>query len=137
MKVVKTAVGPNKIPYLITHDSRTIRFPHPDIATNDTIKYNLETGEIENFFKFEQGASVMINGGKNIGRVGTISHVSKHDANFDIIHVRDARNKPFATRSSNIFVIGSEKKAAITLPKGKGVSYNIIEERDNRLKAKH
>lgn len=30
-KVVNKAVGPNKIPYVVTHDSRTIRFPHPDI----------------------------------------------------------------------------------------------------------
>jgi small subunit ribosomal protein S4e len=30
-KVVSKAVGPNKIPYIVTHDSRTIRFPHPDI----------------------------------------------------------------------------------------------------------
>lgn len=83
----------------------------------------------------------MINGGQNIGRIGTISHVSKHDANFDIVHVRDARNKPFATRNTNIFIIGQDKKAGISLPKGKGpagIAYNIIEERDNRLKnAKH
>jgi small subunit ribosomal protein S4e len=30
-KVVKKAVGPNKIPYIVTHDARTIRFAHPDI----------------------------------------------------------------------------------------------------------
>ncbi len=30
-KIVKKAVGPNKIPYVVTHDARTIRFPHPDI----------------------------------------------------------------------------------------------------------
>lgn len=63
--------------------------------------------------------------------------MSKHDADFDIVHVRDARNKTFATRNSNIFVIGSEKKAAISLPAHKGIAYNIIEERDNKLKQKH
>lgn len=29
LKVVHKAVGPNKIPYIVTHDARTIRFPHP------------------------------------------------------------------------------------------------------------
>lgn len=106
LKVVKTAIGPNKVPYIVTHDSRTIRFPKPDIHVNDTIKYNLITGEIELSYKFEQGAAVMISGGKNIGRTGTISHVSKHDAGFDIVHIKDYRNKPVATRSSNVFVIG-------------------------------
>jgi len=48
----------------------------------------------------------MVSGGKNVGRVGTISHVSKHDANFDIVHVRDARGKTFATRTTNVFIIG-------------------------------
>ena len=134
LKVTQQAIGPNKVPYIVTHDARTIRFQHPDIKVNDTVKYNLKTGEIEAFYKFEQGATVMISGGKNIGRVGTISHVSKHDAQFDIVHIRDARNKTFATRSSNVFVIGQEKKAGISLPKGKGLAYNIIEERDNRKK---
>ena len=77
----------------------------------------------------------MVSGGKNVGRVGTISHVSKHDANFDIVHVRDARGKTFATRTTNVFIIGQDKKTVISLPKGKGLSYNIIEERENRQKA--
>lgn len=37
-KVVRHATGPNSIPYIVTHDGRTIRFPHPDIKANDTIK---------------------------------------------------------------------------------------------------
>lgn len=41
LKVVKKAVGPNKIPYVVTHDARTIRFPHPDIKEGDSIKYDL------------------------------------------------------------------------------------------------
>ena len=52
LKIKKKAVGPNKIPYIVTHDSRTIRFPHPDINEGDTIKYDLEkkqiTGTIKN-----------------------------------------------------------------------------------------
>lgn len=133
-KVIKTAVGPNKIPYIVTHDGRTIRYPHPNIKTYDTIKLNLETGEIEQFLKYEQGATVMVSGGQNIGRVGTISHVSKHDANFDIVHIRDARGKTFATRVTNVFIIGQDKKTVITIPKGKGLAYNILEEAENKKK---
>lgn len=40
-KVSKKVLGANKIPYIVTHDGRTIRFPHPDIKKNDTIKVSL------------------------------------------------------------------------------------------------
>lgn len=37
-KVKNKVLGKNKIPYIVTHDGRTIRFPHPDIKKNDTVK---------------------------------------------------------------------------------------------------
>jgi len=71
-KVKRKAMGANKIPYIVTHDGRTIRFPHPDIKKNDTIKLNLDTHEVDALIKFENGASVMVTGGNNIGRVGIL-----------------------------------------------------------------
>jgi small subunit ribosomal protein S4e len=46
LKVKAKAVGPNKIPYVVTHDSRTIRFPHPEISEGDSIKFDLEKNQI-------------------------------------------------------------------------------------------
>ena len=131
-KVIKKAIGPNNAPYIVTHDGRTIRYPHPDIDLNDTIKFNLETNQIDLWYKFEQGATVYLFGGKNIGRIGTIQHVSKHDAGFDIVHIKDAdkTHKPFATRQQNVFVIGEGRKAGISLPKGRGIRHDIITERN-------
>jgi len=37
-KVLRHGTGLNSIPHIVTHDGRTIRFPHPDIKANDTIK---------------------------------------------------------------------------------------------------
>ena len=37
-KIKKKSMGQNKIPYIVTHDGRTIRYPHPDIHKNDSIK---------------------------------------------------------------------------------------------------
>jgi len=37
-KVLSKKLGKNKIPYIVTHDGRTIRYPHPDIKVNDSIK---------------------------------------------------------------------------------------------------
>jgi len=44
-------LGDNKIPYLTTHDARTIRYPHPEISLNDTVKIELATGKIADFIK--------------------------------------------------------------------------------------
>jgi small subunit ribosomal protein S4e len=77
-KVKRRAFGANKIPYVVTHDGRTIRYPHPEIRANDTIKLNLETGDVDGWYKFENNNNAMIIGGNNIGRVGIISHVEKH-----------------------------------------------------------
>eukprot|EP00117_Sycon_ciliatum_P016570 scpid98738/ scgid15941/ 40S ribosomal protein S4 len=132
-KVVNKSIGPNKVPYIVTHDGRTIRYPHPDIHKADTIKLNLESGEIEQVLKFHQGADVFTTKGNNIGRIGTLQHVEKHPGSFDIAHVKDKRGHQFATRISNIFVIGTGKETLISLPKNAGVKKTSIEERDARL----
>jgi small subunit ribosomal protein S4e len=40
-KVLRRSTGANSIPYIVTHDGRTIRFPHPDIKANDSIKVTI------------------------------------------------------------------------------------------------
>jgi hypothetical protein len=55
-----------------------------------------------------------------MGRVGVITHRERHDGGFNIVHIKDAVDNEFATRESNVFVIGREKPW-ISLPKGKGV----------------
>ena len=62
----------------------------------------------------------MATGGRNMGRVGVITHRERHDGGFNIVHIKDAIDNSFATRETNVFVIGNEKPW-ISLPKGKGV----------------
>lgn len=76
----------------------------------------------------------MTTGGNNIGRVGILQHVEKHPGGFDIVHVRDATGQSFATRISNIFVIGEGKKPIISLLTGKGIKLTPLEEREIRQK---
>merc|ERR1712060_745325 len=90
-KIKKKCIGKNKIPYIVTHDGRTIRYPNP---------------EIDKVVKFGNGATVFVQGGNNIGRVGTLMHVEHHPGSYEIVHVKDSNNNHFATRLSNIFVIG-------------------------------
>ena len=72
-------------------------------------------------------------GGNNIGRIGTLQHVEKAPGSYSIAHVVDSRGQSFSTRLENVFVIGTSKKAVISLPKGEGLKYTNVEERDQRL----
>lgn len=98
----------------------SIRYPDPTIRVNDTVKIDLATGKIQDFIRFDTGVIAMATGGRNMGRVGVITHRERHDGGFNIIHIKDAIDNEFATRESNVFVIG-KSKPWISLPKGKGV----------------
>ena len=98
----------------------SIRYPDPAIKVNDTVKIDLATGKIIDFIRFDTGNIAMATGGRNMGRVGVITHRERHDGGFNIVHIKDAVENSFATRESNVFVIGREK-SWISLPKGKGV----------------
>jgi small subunit ribosomal protein S4e len=116
---------------LLTLRCCSIRYPDPAIKVNDTVKIDLATGKITDFIKFDTGVIAMVTGGRNMGRVGVITHRERHDGGFNIVHIKDAIDNSFATRENNVFVIGSEKPW-ISLPKGKGVKLTIAEERDRR-----
>jgi len=127
-KVRKLQLGTKGIPFLGTHDGRTIRYPDPLIKVSDTIKVNIETGKIVEIIKFDVGNLIMITGGRNLGRVGVITSKEKHPGSFDIVHIKDVIGNTFATRTSNVFVIGKGSKSLVSLPRGKGVKRTILEE---------
>lgn len=70
----------------------------------------------------------MVTGGHNNGRVGTITRKEKHKGSFDIVYIRDAVGHSFATRATNVFVIGKGDKPLVSLPKGKGIRQSILQE---------
>ncbi|KAM8896476.1 small ribosomal subunit protein eS4, X isoform 2-T2 [Lycaon pictus] len=112
------------------------RITPEEAKVNDTIQIDLETGKITDFIKFDTGNLCMVTGGANLGRIGVITNRERHPGSFDVVHVKDANGNSFATRLSNIFVIGKGNKPWISLPRGKGIRLTIAEERDKRLAAK-
>jgi len=128
-------VGKKGIPYLTTHDGRTVRYPDPDIKVYDTIKLNIAENRIITFVKFEVGNVAMATGGFNAGRVGVITFQEKHPGGYDIVHLKDAKGQEFATRLDNVFVIGEGTKPMLSLPKGNGIRLGIEEEASKRIKA--
>jgi len=132
----KTTIGHNPfhvgqaaaIPYLTTHDGRTVRFADPAVKVNDSIKIDLATGKQLDHYKFEAGNMAMLTKGANIGRVGVVLSIDHHPGSFAIVHIRDRRGNSFATRLSNVFIIGTGNTPAVSLPRGKGIKLSILEE---------
>jgi len=132
-KVVQKRIGKAKVPHIVTSDGRTIRYPHPDVQINDSVKFDFATRGIAGIIKFQNNAIVMITGGNNIGRIGHLQSLEKHPGSYEIAHVRDSTGTTFATRLGNVMVIGDSKESVISLPKGEGIRLSLIEERNNRL----
>jgi len=124
------------IPYIVTHDGRTIRYPDPEIKVHDTIKLDLTTGRITECVKFDIGNVCMVTKGANCGRIAVMINKEHHPGSFDIVHLRDKRGHEFATRISNVFVLGQGENMLVTVPKLKGIKYSVIEERDMAQKEK-
>jgi len=110
------------------HDGRTIRYPDPLIKAKDTVVLDLSTNKITSHIKFDSNQLAMVTGGNNRGRVGTITSREKHKGSFEIIYLKDAAGQSFATRATNVFIIGEANKPMVSLPKGKGIRLGIVEE---------
>jgi len=132
-RVMSVQIGKKGNPFCTTHDGRTIRFPHPEIRPNDTVRVDTNTGKILDFVKFEVGNVVMAIRGNNIGRVGLLKHRERHPGSFEIVHITDSAGHSFATRLQNVMIIGKENKPWISLPKGNGIVKSNMEDRAERL----
>jgi len=132
-KVMQKKVGMGGIPYLVTHDGRTMRYPDPNINEFDTVSINLKSGEVTEFFRFKAGNVAMVTGGANTGRVGQILDVEKHPGSFDIVHLKDSNGGKITTRKGNVFIIGEGSEPAIKLPKLQGIARDTVTEREKKI----
>merc|ERR1712193_593785 len=122
-RINKIGVAAKGVPFVVTHDARTIRYPNPDI----------KAGAVTEHVRFDTGSLCMITGGHNLGRVGVIASRDRHPGSFDIVNIKDATGAVFATRLENVFIIGRGKQALVSLPRQKGIRISIAEEREKRL----
>ena len=54
-KIKSRSLGPNKVPYIVTHDGRTFRYPDPAIKVGDSVRLDLATNKLSNTLPFELG----------------------------------------------------------------------------------
>ena len=116
-KVLKLKKGPGSIPFLVTHDGRTIRFPDPLIKMNDSVVFDLIEKKIIDFIKFGIGTLCIVTGGSNIGKIGVITHKENNQGINSIVRLKDNEHYEFSTKLSNVFAIGKGNKSIISLPK--------------------
>ena len=103
-----------------------MKFVDPDVEINDTVKLNLKTNKVVDFYKFKVNNVVLCCGGNNIGRVGTIQAINKLDGQHDLVTIKDKNGHQFTIRNSYIIVIGNGEKSEITLAKDCGLYKDII-----------
>ena len=132
VRIQKKAVGANNTTYLVTHDGRTIRYADKNIKIFDSVKLNVETGELGERFSMQVGNLAYVYNGTNRGRVGMIDHITPFPGNFDLVSLKDSKGNTFTTRINYVFVIGNGNKSSITLPRDQGVKLHIIEEFERR-----
>lgn len=108
------------IPYTYTEDGFSLRFLDPSIGIQDTLKVDMNNKLID-FLRFEEGKLAMVTRGNNLGCIGVILRIEKHEIGFDMVHLKDANGRLFATRARNCFIIGEVDNPWVTLPKGNGI----------------
>ena len=134
VKVTDVHTTTGRIPVVVTHDGRRLRYASPKIRIGDTLVLEIEGQKVQQVLAQRVGKIAMVTGGANRGRIGSIVSLERHPGAFDLAHLRDATGHEFVTRNSNIFIIGdNETSIPIALPKLKGVKQSIIEEREQKL----
>lgn len=132
LKVQNIFYSPGRVPVATMHDGRVIRYPDPLLKKNDTIVYDLKTHTVTDWIRFKVGRLAFCTGGANRGRVGRITKIERHPGSFHVVHVKDATGAAFATRLTNVFVIGRDA-SLVTLPKAKGIRQPLVEDRLERI----
>jgi len=127
-RIKKIGYTLKKVPFAVTHDGRTIRYPDPLAKVDDSVKVDIDTGKIIDIVKFAVGNVAMITKGRNSGRVGIVSKIDVHDGSFNIVTLKDASGATFSTRQANVFVLGTGSESVVQLPKQSGIRATILEE---------
>ncbi|MDL2246198.1 30S ribosomal protein S4e [Methanobrevibacter sp. OttesenSCG-928-K11] len=108
--VNKTTIKDGKT-QLNLHDGQNL-IVDDDYSVGDVITLKLEDNEIEDTFKFEDGATVLVTGGKHIGELGTISEIIINEASKpNTILIENSKKDTFLTLKDYAFVVGTDKPA--------------------------
>ncbi|ELA46743.1 hypothetical protein VCUG_01769 [Vavraia culicis subsp. floridensis] len=130
--VRKKRLRKGKVPYLYTNDGGSFSYCDQDIVPGDTVKVDLETGRISEHLHVAIGNLAFIKKGRNMGCVGVVTNIEEKGIGDRKVYLVDKKERVFATRQVNVYVIGPDGSSWISLPEGDGVKLSVFDESNIR-----
>lgn len=125
---VRSQYAYNRVPLTATMDGFNFKFADPAIKVGDTVKVNIETGEIVDFTSIEVGKIGYVYAGLSAGRIGIIKRI---DVAFDgkkTIYLEDKNMKAFKSSAENMMVVGKDDNSIfVSLEEDDGIRLNVYE----------
>lgn len=88
------------------HDGRNL-LTEEDYKVGDVLSLKIPEQEVQNVYKLEEGATVLVTGGKHTGEIGKISEIIiNQSSNPNTVVIENSRKENFLTLKDYAFVIG-------------------------------
>ncbi|MCQ2972385.1 MAG: 30S ribosomal protein S4e [archaeon] len=91
------------------HDGKNIIVEEDTFSSGDVITVKVADNEIVDTFKLEEGATVLVTGGKHTGELGTVSEIIENKStNPNTIIIENKSKDNFLTLKDYAFVVGTD-----------------------------
>lgn len=91
------------------HDGRNL-LTEEDYKVGDVLSLKMPEQEVQNVYKLEEGATVLVTGGKHTGEIGKISEIIiNQSSNPNTVVIENSRKENFLTLKEYAFVIGENE----------------------------
>lgn len=91
------------------HDGRNL-LTEEDYKVGDVLSLKMPEQEVQNVYKLEEGATVLVTGGKHTGEIGKISEIIiNQSSNPNTVVIENSRKENFLTLKDYAFVIGENE----------------------------
>lgn len=91
------------------HDGKNIIVEEDTFSSGDVISVKIEDNEIVDTFKLEEGATVLVTGGKHTGELGTVSEIIINESSKpNTILIENKQKDIFLTLKDYAFVVGTD-----------------------------
>ncbi len=115
-KVVRKDIVRGKRVQLTFHDGKTLMGDFGGFRPSDGVKLALPDLRVLERFPLEKGATALVTGGKNVGKVGEITNIKLIAGTQPNIVTLETGGETFQAPEHYVFVVGKEKPA-IQLPR--------------------
>lgn len=110
-KVMRKDIVRGRRVQLSFHDGKALVGDFDEFRPGDGVKLALPELKVLERFPFEKGVTVLVTGGKNVSKVGTITDVKLVEGKRPNIVTFEAAGETFQAPEHYVFVVGKEKPA--------------------------